>query len=535
MKTIAVIPACEGSIVFPNKNIRIVNGKPLIYYVINNALNSKYIDDVIVTTNSLEIINIAKQLGVKTKLRDDSLCNSITSLDVVVADVFNDISLSEYDYVITMQSISPTLKVETLDNAINLCKERDYDTVISVSSKKKFFWRKNCDEIIPIQSVRKNRNLLNPLYMETGAFLITKATYINNQSRIGKSVYLYELSDDEAVDVYCFGDLKQVENILDKKSFAIYVNGNNSIGLGHIYRVIQLADELFSKPDIYYDYNQTDKSSFGKTTHNLIGVDGVSGLFEAISNNKYDVFINDILSTTKEYMCNLKHLLPNSKIVNFEDEGDGADLADVVFNALYEDMSRTNIKAGEQYFIASKLFLLSNPINIADKVTDVFICFGGADPQNYTKRLLTIISKKEYEKFIFWVVIGKANKLVDELMSYNKYKNINVLYDINDIVNYMKCSDIAITSRGRTGFELTFLGIPTISLAQNQRETLHTFLSQKNGIEYLGLNPDDSTIEENLRKYLYSQKNFRQDLQNKMLSRDLRNGRKNVMNIIRNL
>lgn len=57
----------------------------------------------------------------------------------------------------------------------------------------------------------------------------------------------------------------------------------------------------------------------------------------------------------------------------------------------------------------------------------------------------------------------------------------------------------------------------------------------KNGIEYLGLNPDDSTIEENLRKYLYSQKVFRQDLQNKMLSRDLRNGRKNVMNILRNL
>lgn len=139
MKTIAVIPACEGSIDFPNKNIRIVNGKPLIYYVIKNALNSKYIDDVIVTTNSLEIINIAKQLGVKTKLRDDGLCNSTTSLDVVVADVFNDISLSEYDYVITMQSISPTLKVETLDNAINLCKERDYDTVISVSSKKSSF------------------------------------------------------------------------------------------------------------------------------------------------------------------------------------------------------------------------------------------------------------------------------------------------------------------------------------------------------------------------------------------------------------
>lgn len=78
MKILAVIPACEGSKVFPNKNIRIVNGKPLIYYVINNAKNSKYIDDVIVTTNSSEIIGIAKQMGVMTKLRDDRLCNPNT-------------------------------------------------------------------------------------------------------------------------------------------------------------------------------------------------------------------------------------------------------------------------------------------------------------------------------------------------------------------------------------------------------------------------------------------------------------------------
>ena len=70
MKILAVIPACEGSVRLPNKNIRVLNGKPLVYYVIDNARRSRYITDVIVTTNSTEIVTIAKHMGAKTKLRD---------------------------------------------------------------------------------------------------------------------------------------------------------------------------------------------------------------------------------------------------------------------------------------------------------------------------------------------------------------------------------------------------------------------------------------------------------------------------------
>ena len=214
MKILAVIPACEGSKVFPNKNIRVVNGKPLIYYVINNAKNSKFIDDVIVTTNSSEIIGIAKQMGVMTKLRDDKLCNPNTSLDMVVNDVFNSISISEYDYIVTMQSIAPTLKTNTLDKAIEECIINNYDTVISVVSKQKFCWNVMNNNPLPLYQKRVNRSLLQPFYVETGGFLITKSCFVTNESRLGKTIKLFELPESEAVDVYCFGDLKQVENIL---------------------------------------------------------------------------------------------------------------------------------------------------------------------------------------------------------------------------------------------------------------------------------------------------------------------------------
>ena len=54
MRILAVIPACEGSTVFPNKNMRVIQGKPLIYYALRNALQSAFVTDVIVTSNSNE-------------------------------------------------------------------------------------------------------------------------------------------------------------------------------------------------------------------------------------------------------------------------------------------------------------------------------------------------------------------------------------------------------------------------------------------------------------------------------------------------
>lgn len=112
MKILAVIPARAGSKGIPNKNIRLVNNKPLIYYSIKNALESKWITDVIVTTDSPEIEIIAKQMGVIYKQRDEKLCGDAVTLDSVIYDAIPE--NSEYDYIVTMQPTSPTLKATTL-------------------------------------------------------------------------------------------------------------------------------------------------------------------------------------------------------------------------------------------------------------------------------------------------------------------------------------------------------------------------------------------------------------------------------------
>ena len=494
MKILAVIPARAGSKGIPNKNIRIIGGHPLIYYAIRNALDSELVSDVIISTDSSEVKIIAEQMGASVKWRNSELCGDAVTLDAVVADA---IPAGEWDYVVTMQPTSPTLRVGTLDAAIKYAIDNDLDTLISAINAPHLSWGVKDGVKVPNYTERLNRQYLPPCYMETGAFVVSRASVVTPKTRIGKKVDVYEVPEDESQDVDTFEDLRSVAATLDRQRVAIYVNGNNKRGIGHIYRALELADEFYVKPDIYYDSNQTDPKVFGKTTHNLISVNGIAELFDRCKENNYTVFINDILTTSIDYMIGLRSVLPNAKIVNFEDDGEGILKADLVFNALFKENELPQVHAGEKYYISGKTFMFYNPIEIKDKVERVFISFGGADPQNYSDRLLAMISKAEYSQCHFIVVLGRAKYNVEALMDYNKYSNIEVLYDVSNMPELMTSCDVGITSRGRTGYELAILGIPSISMAQNAREEKHGFVCNENGFTYIGLNPADEVIEAN--------------------------------------
>jgi len=530
MKILAIIPARAGSKGIPNKNLRIVGGYPLIHYSIKNALKSKFITDVIVSTDSPEVKIVAQQMGVEVKWRDESLCGDSVTLDAVVDDAVP--KGEKWDYIVTMQPTSPTLKVSTLDRAIEYAISGDWDTVISAINEPHLSWSVKEGKKVPNYKERLNRQYLPPCYLETGAFVISKATVVTAESRIGKKVDIFEVPENESQDVDTFKDLKNVAETLSMPKVAIYVNGNNKRGIGHIYRALELADEFFVKPDIYYDINQTNPKVFGVTTHTLIPINGIAELFEICKEKQYTIFINDILTTSIDYMIGLRSVLPKAKIVNFEDDGEGILKADLVFNALYHDSSLPQVYAGEQYYISNKIFMFYEPIKIKEKVKRVFISFGGADPQNYSDRLLDIVSKEEYKAYEFIVVLGRAKYNVETLLEYNKYSNIKVLYDVKNMPELMSGCDIGITSRGRTGYELAILGIPSIAMAQNQREEKHGFVCNENGFSYIGLNPQNEVIKGMLDTYIKMSQAGRLHYQEMLLKHDLRGGRKRVMRLI---
>lgn len=540
-RILAVIPARAGSKGIPNKNVRIVAGRPLVYYAIKNALDSEYVTDVVVTTDSDQVRIIAEQMGACVRMRTPRLCADEVALDAVVYDAVFGEGVGEphggWDYVVTMQPTSPTLSTTTLDMVISRAISEGFDTLVSVVNDPRLSWVK--DEqggVRPKYEARVNRQWLPADYAETGAFVISKASCVTPETRFGTKVGIFEVSDVEGIDVDTFDDLRAAAAHLEGESVAIYVNGNNTRGLGHIYRALEMADEFYSKPDLYYDVNQTNRTIFGETTHNLVAVDGIVDLFNQLKGKGYTIVINDILTTSIDYMIGLRSVVPDAKIVNFEDDGEGALRADLVFNALYHDGDLPHVMAGERYYIAPKAFMFYKPIDIKDRVERVFLSFGGADPQNYTDRLLEIIASHEkYKDYRFTVVVGRAKTGVAKLMAYNAEPNIDVLYDVSNMPELMSACDMAVTSRGRTGYELAVLGIPSIAMAQNRREEKHGFVCNENGFTYLGLNPPDEVIKSNLDIYLGLSREARQRFQNLLLSHDLRGGRRRVTALINSL
>lgn len=530
---LAVIPARAGSKGIPNKNLRLLNGYPLVYYAINNALQSKYITDIIVTTDSPLVSQFAKQLGVKVHQRPPELCGNEVTLDSVIYDAVP--KDSNWDYIVTMQPTSPTLKTNSLDQAIFMAIEKNLDTVLSVINNPHLSWSEKDNQKIPNYAARVNRQYLPPEYSETGAFVISKASVVTERTRIGKKIDVFELPESESIDIDNFFDLIVAKNILENEHIGFYVNGNSSIGTGHIYRVLELADEFDSKPDIYYDENQTKPKIFGSTAHHIIPIKGPYDLFAKLQNSTYSIFINDVLDTTTDFMSSLREVLPTSKIINFEDEGEGSKLADLTINALYVKSSSAKVKSGSDYFIANKNFLFCSPINIRPHVQKILITFGGADPQKYTEQVLEIIQSPQYKEYHFTILFGKAKENSDEIIRSIKSPNIQTFRDVKNIPEIMSQHDLAITSRGRTCYELAILGIPTLVMAQNEREERHTFANPDNGFTYIGMSPSPTTIRKSLDALLNSSIEARQHLQYLMLQTDLKQGREHCLQAINNI
>ncbi|MBK7627804.1 MAG: acylneuraminate cytidylyltransferase family protein [Bacteroidales bacterium] len=122
-KILAIIPARGGSKGLPEKNIKLLCGKPLIGWTIEQAKGCKYIDSIFVTTDCQKIANIAGQFGLNVPfLRPPELAeDTSSSMDVVVhvLEYYRTQNVN-FDYVLLLEPTSPLRKRNDLDSAVKL-------------------------------------------------------------------------------------------------------------------------------------------------------------------------------------------------------------------------------------------------------------------------------------------------------------------------------------------------------------------------------------------------------------------------------
>ena len=135
-KILGITLARGGSKSVPKKNIKLLNGKPLIYYTINEALKSKHLTDYVVSTDDIEIMKIAAEYGANVPFkRPDYLstdtASSVEALKHAVGFMEETNSLT-YDFVIELMCTNPLKSVEDIDACIEKLTETRADSVIAV-------------------------------------------------------------------------------------------------------------------------------------------------------------------------------------------------------------------------------------------------------------------------------------------------------------------------------------------------------------------------------------------------------------------
>ncbi len=539
MKILSVIPARGGSKGIPRKNMRLMHGKPLISYAIENALNCDLINEVVVSSDSEEVLAYASQFkGVICSDRSSELAQDAVTLDPVIYDAVVRCEKTfdtRYDAVVTLQPTSPLLSVDTLSRSLHSFIDSDVDSMISVVNEPHLRWKRDDKgRIVQDYIKRLNRQQLPPSYLETGAFFICKRSCLTPNSRLGENVSVFEVPENEATDIDTKEDWVVCESILSRKTIAFRVDGYKSLGLGHVYRALTIAYSLVEH-NVVFLCDSRYREGIDKLKSCYMPVVEFSDnqeLLDWLQVNKPDVFVNDCLDTSVEYVESIKQYV--GRFVSFEDLGPGSQVADAVINAIYEGApDHRHIYTGKEYVCLRDEFLTSVPAAFSDEVKRILVMFGGTDPLDLSARLYSYAKKKVSSRgdvaFGFILGSGYSGKLsVNDVIP-----GIEIYSDVVRVSDHMRKADLAISSQGRTTFELASMGVPTIVLAQNKREQLHTFAQMDNGFINLGLGGEvsDEDIAAAI-EWIISSKSIRSEMHRLMLANDLKSGIRRVKRII---
>lgn len=224
---LALIPARGGSKGIKNKNIYNLNGKPLISYTIEEAQRSKYIDNIVLSSDSNEIAEVAKQYGCRVPfLRPMHLAGDFSkTIDAVLHTIMFLKDLNEYyDILILLQPTQPLRIAKDIDGAIELFFKNNFKSLLSVCEIKEhpILMRslENNNELIKLQSSNSTvrRQDMTKLFKVNGAIYINLISEINNETSFNDNKYGYVMPQDRSIDIDEPIDLLIAETLLKNRS-----------------------------------------------------------------------------------------------------------------------------------------------------------------------------------------------------------------------------------------------------------------------------------------------------------------------------
>ncbi len=227
-KILAMIPARGGSKGLPGKNIKQLCGKPVIAWSIDAGKSSRYVDHLMVSTDSDEIASVAREYGADVPfLRPEYLASdTATSFDAIKHTL--DFYGQQFDYIVLLEPTSPLRTSDDIDIAIEALLSAEADSIVGISKTEDqnpaFLIKKNDRGFIvgyeDKQMEVKRRQDINDVYFFEGSVyisdvrvLMSKKTFYHDRT-IGYEVPKYKSLEIDDID-----DFIMVEAIMNHKGY----------------------------------------------------------------------------------------------------------------------------------------------------------------------------------------------------------------------------------------------------------------------------------------------------------------------------
>jgi len=213
-KITALVPMKGHSERVPNKNIRMLAGKPAFHWILETLSKSKYIGEIVINTDSPDISNNAKEnFDVTILKRPDFLLGDMVSIQPLIE---YDLSQTKGEYYLQTHSTNPLVKTETINSAIErFFSQKEYDALFTVTPlKTRFYWPDGSGINHDPKHLIRTQDL-EPIFEENSClYIFSKETNKKVKNRLGSNPLMFPMERLEAVDIDDIEDFYWAEYLL---------------------------------------------------------------------------------------------------------------------------------------------------------------------------------------------------------------------------------------------------------------------------------------------------------------------------------
>lgn len=214
-KIVALVPMRGGSKSIPRKNIKELAGKPLCFWILRAASDSRHIDEVWVSTDDAEIKNTVLSFGLPKVRVIDRPAELATDTATTESVMLHFAEHADFDVLALVQATSPATTSEDLDGAVEKFFTDGCDSLFSGVLYKRFFWTPDAKSLNYDYRARPRRQDFAGVVHENGAFYLTaREILLKNKCRLGGRIGIYLLPEERAIDIDEPSDWPKAESIL---------------------------------------------------------------------------------------------------------------------------------------------------------------------------------------------------------------------------------------------------------------------------------------------------------------------------------